>query len=85
MKQQEVHGFILKMKQLILIVILQAPIIFKSFKYKAKLLGKSIAQPVPNAANGNLKNATISVSLKILSNFWRSLPLINCKVGLKLK
>ena len=70
MKQQEVHGFILKMKQLILIVILQAPIIFKSFKYKAKLLRKSIAQPVPNAANGNLKNATISVSLKILSNFW---------------
>ena len=49
---------------------MQAPIIFKSFKYKAKLLGKSIAQPVPNAANGNLKNATISVSLKILSNFW---------------
>ena len=34
-----------------------------------------------------LKNATIAVSLKYLSNFWRSLKmsLINCKVGLKFK
>ena len=34
-----------------------------------------------------LKSATIAVSLKYLSNFWRSLKmsLINCKVGLKLK
>ena len=25
---------------------------FKSFKYKAKLLGKTVAHPAPNAANG---------------------------------
>ena len=39
-----------------------------------------------NAANGILKNVTIAVPLKYLSNFWRSLetPLINCKVELKL-
>ena len=37
--------------------------------------------------NGILKNATIVVPLKHLSNFWRLLemPLINCKVELKLK
>ena len=35
----------------------------------------------------SLKNATIAVPLKCLSDFWRSLemPLINCKVELKLK
>ena len=35
--------------------------------------------------NPILKNATIAVPLKYLSNFWRSLevPLINCKVRLK--
>ena len=50
---------------------------FKSFKYQ--LLG--------NTANGILTNATIAVPLKYLSNFWRSLemPLINCKVELKLR
>ena len=60
---------------------------FKSFKFKAKLLGNTIAQPNPSHANGILKNATIAVPLKYLSNFWRSLemPLINCKVELKLK
>ena len=60
---------------------------FKYFKYKAKLLENKIAQSAPNAANGVLKNATISVSLKYLSNFWKSLemPLINCKEELKLK
>ena len=49
-------------------------IIFKTL-YKAKLLGKI------------LKNATIAVRLKYLSNFWRSLeiPLISCKNDLKLK
>ena len=33
------------------------------------------------------KNATIPVPLKYLSKFWRSLeiPLINCKIELKLK
>ena len=44
---------------------------FKSFKYKAKLLGNTAAQPVPTATNGILKNATIAVPLKYLSNFWR--------------
>ena len=55
---------------------------FKSFKYKAKLLENKADGP-----NGILKNATIAVPLKYLSNFWRSLeiPLINCKVELKLK
>ena len=54
-----------------------------SFKYKASLLGKA------TDADGNdrsLKNAKIVVSLKYLSNFFRSLemPLINCKIHLEL-
>ena len=28
---------------------------FKSFKYKAKLLGNTVAQPAPNQANGIIK------------------------------
>ena len=60
---------------------------FESFKYKAKLLGNTAAQPAPTAANGILKIATITVLLNYLSNFWRLLemPLIYCKVELKLK
>ena len=56
---------------------------FKSFKYKAKLLGNTAV----HGANRMLKNAKIAVSLKYLSSFWRSLemPLISCKVELKLK
>ena len=56
---------------------------FKSFKYKAKLLGNTAA----NGANGILRNATIAVPLKYLNNFWRLLemPLINCQIELKLK
>ena len=56
---------------------------FKSFKYTAKLLGNVEA----DGTNGILKNATNAVPLKYRSNFWRSLemPLINCKVELKLK
>ena len=59
---------------------------FKSFEYKAKLLGNNEAQTA-NAANEILKNETIAVPLKYLSNFSRSfeMPLINCKVELKLK
>ena len=59
---------------------------FKSFKYKAKLLGNTVAQ-ADNADNGILKNKAVAVPLKYLSNFWRLLemPLINCKVELKLK
>ena len=57
---------------------------FKSFNYKAKLLGNTVAQSNPNQANGIPKNAAIAVPLK---NFWRLLemPLINCKVELTLK
>ena len=56
---------------------------FKSFKYKAKLIGNTIAK----GANGILENATAAVPLKFLSNFWRSLeiPLNNCEVELTLK
>ena len=56
---------------------------FKSFIYNAKLLENTEA----DGAKEILKNATIAVSLKHLSNFWRSLkmPLINCKVELKIK
>ena len=54
---------------------------------KAKLLPNTVAQPAPNNITGILKKITTSVSSKNLSNFWRSLeiPLINCKVELKLK
>ena len=50
---------------------------FKSFKYKAKILGNTEA----DNATGILKDVTSVVALKYLSNFWRSLemPLINCK------
>ena len=60
---------------------------FKSFKNKAKLLENTVAQLGPNLRNEILRNATIVVPLKYLSNFWRSLeiPLINCKVELKLE
>ena len=60
---------------------------FKSFKYKAKLLGNTETQPNPNHPNGILKNATTAVPLEYLSDIWRSLemPLINCKVELKLQ
>ena len=55
----------------------------QSFKYKAALLGKTA-----DAANNtsSVKEAKIVVSLKYLSNFWRSLEmsLINCKVYLEL-
>ena len=59
----------------------------KFLKYRAKLLGNTVAQPNPNQANAMLRNATIAVLLKYLNNFWRSLemPLINCKVESKLK
>ena len=59
---------------------------FKSFKYKAKLLGNTVVQS-DNAANGMLKKALFAVPLKYLSNSWRSLkmPLINCTEELKLK
>ena len=39
--------------------------VFTSFKYKAKLLGNTMA----DCANGILTNATFAVLLKYLSNF----------------
>ena len=56
---------------------------FRSFEYKAKLLGTIVADGV----NGILRKITIAVPLKYLSNFWRSLkmPLTNFKLELKLK
>ena len=51
------------------------------------MLENTVAQLAPNLRNGILRNATIVVPLKYLSNFWKSLeiPLINCKVELKLE
>ena len=56
---------------------------FKSIKYKAK----RVENTVLNGGNKILRNATMSVPLKCLSNFWKSLemPLIKCKAELKLK
>ena len=56
---------------------------FKSFKYKAKLLGNTVA----DGADVFLRDATIAVLSKYLSNFWRSLEmlLINFEVELKVK
>ena len=50
-----------------------------SFKYKTSIIG--------NTENNGIKNGLkITVPLKYLSNFWRSLemPLINCKIELSL-
>ena len=51
-----------------------------SFKYKANLVGNT-------GSNGRRNGVKITVPLKYLSNFWRSLemPLINCKIELSLK
>ena len=56
---------------------------FKFLKYKAKLLENTGA----DLKNGILRNRAIAVSLKYISNFWRSpeVPVINSKVDLKLK
>ena len=42
---------------------------FRSFKYKAELLGNTVAQTAPNQTNAILKNITIAVPLNYLSNF----------------
>ena len=46
-----------------------------------------MAQPNPNQANVIIENATITIPLKYLSNFWRSLEmsLISCKFQSKLR
>ena len=48
---------------------------FKSFKYKAKLLGNTVAQPAPNQARAILENAAFAALLENLSNFWKSLEM----------
>ena len=60
---------------------------FEFFKYQTKTLENTVTQAALSEANEILGNATITIPLKYLSNFWRSLeiPLINCKVELKLK
>ena len=54
-----------------------------SFKYKIKLLG-NVTEVAGNAVGVRRLNVKIVVSLKYLSNFFRSLemPLINCKIKL---
>ena len=44
--------------------------------------GNSLKNTESNGANGILRNTTLAVLLKYLSNFWKSLeiPLINSKV-----
>ena len=56
---------------------------FKFFYYQTKLLQDTAADGV----NRNLRDTTIAMPLKDLSNFWRSLEIlpINCKVESKLK
>ena len=56
---------------------------FKYFRNKAKLLGNTISY----GANEIIRNTTIAVPSKYLSNCWRLLgkPLVNCKVELKLR
>ena len=56
-----------------------------SFKYKIKLLG-NVTEVAGNAAGARRLNVKVVVSLKYLSNFFRSLemPLINCKIKLNL-
>ena len=57
----------------------------KSFEYKAAIVRKT-ANADNNNTNISIKDAKIVVSLKYLSNFWRSLemPLISRKVHLEL-
>ena len=58
------------------IIILSEDNTTDSFKFKAKSTGQT--------GNGGTKDVEIMVTLKYLSNFWRTLemPLINCEVNL---
>ena len=49
---------------------------FQSFKCKAKILGNTVAWTNLNQVNGFLKNTTITVPLKYLSNFWKLLEML---------
>ena len=55
----------------------------KSFEYKTKITGKKPARPTqPPKPPVPALNAEVTISLKYLRNFWRSLEmsLINCEV-----
>ena len=56
----------------------------QSFKYKSVLVGKT--ENSVNDTNSSLKNKTIVVRLRCISNCWRLLemPLINFKINLEL-
>ena len=56
---------------------------FKSFKYETKLLRNMVADGI----NEIVKNATVALPLKYLTNFWRSFEMLlsNCKIELKRK
>ena len=60
---------------------------FHICRVKAKLLEKAVAQIAPNNNNGILKDVAITISLKYIGNFWRSLEMrsVNYNVELKLK
>ena len=53
-----------------------------SFNYKASIIGNTVA----DGASSKIDDVKLAVTLKYLSNFWRSLKmlLINCKVELSL-
>ena len=55
-----------------------------SFKYKSSFIGDTDAD---GTANRKKEGVKITIPLKYLSNFWRSvkIPLINCKVEFSLK
>ena len=50
-----------------------------SFRFKQQIIGQT--------RNGRTEDVEIMVSLKYLSNFWRTfeMPLINCEISLQLK
>ena len=74
-KQQEVHGNIVKIYQLEFTEFTEANLT-DSFNFKIKITGQT--------GNDGTKDVEIIVSLKYLSNFWRTLemPLFNCEVNL---
>ena len=86
--QEVASSLILKMKRHFLILILQILIIsiFSSIDAIYYILRNTVSQPAPKLAYGILKNATIRIPQQHLIIFLRSLgmPLINCKVELKL-
>ena len=79
-KQQEVYGNIVKIYQLENanddIIVFDVNNATDSFTFKAKVTGQT--------GNNGTKDVEIMVTLKYLSNFWRTLemPLINCEVNL---